>query len=141
MAVYSRKMRTTQIPKIFKFLTVGLLNTIIGLSVIYLAMFFFKVNPFVSNAIGYGVGLFLGYFLNKRWTFSSHHHDKSSLVIYLCVIAFSYLVNMAVVYFAINYIYLNPYVAQLLGMISYTIISYIGCNKLVFNRYSGELCS
>jgi putative flippase GtrA len=119
-------------------MAVGLLNTIIGLSVIYSAMFFFAAGPFLSNAIGYAIGLVVGYFLNQRWTFGSGRHNTISIVMYICVIAFAYLVNMAVVYVAIKYLYVNQYVAQLPGMISYTAIAYIGCSKFVFNKSSSN---
>lgn len=132
-------MSAVQISRILKFLTVGLLNTAIGLSVIYAAMFFGGTSPFRSNAIGYSAGLLFGYFLNKRWTFKYHGQNKSSLAMYLCVIAFSYGVNIALVHLEIDYFGINPYGAQLPGMISYTAISYIGCKKLVFNRPFSEI--
>lgn len=130
-------MRTLQIITIFKYLLVGLLNTIVGLAVIYSSMFFWKVDPLLSNVIGYVSGFILGYFLNKKWTFRSQCCDKHSFILYLGVILISYLLNVTMVFFAIN-LNFSPYCAQLIGMICYTSISYVGCKAIIFNKKKDE---
>ncbi|MDD2845893.1 MAG: GtrA family protein [Rhodoferax sp.] len=119
--------------RVLKFIVAGLFNTAIGLSVIYMSMFFWGVNPLLSNAIGYGIGFSIGYFLNKKWIFKSHGKSKSSFAMYLFVIAIAYAVNTGSVYVGIYYLGINMYGAQLLGMISYAVISYIGFKVFVFN--------
>lgn len=117
-----------------RFIIVGLFNTLIGLSIIYVAMYFFRLNPFVSNAAGYGIGFILGYLLNRGWTFRSRRNGVRTIMLYATVLMLSYLGNVLLLYVGIEFLDLNPYFAQLTGMIFYTLTSYLGCRNVVFTR-------
>ena len=134
MATNSKKISLKNIGQFTKFLTVGLLNTSIGLAVIYSSMYFLNIGPLISNAIGYGFGLIVGYHLNRRWTFSNHLLIKSSFFNYLLVVICSYIANIAMVFSVIRIFNINPYLAQLFGIFVYTILTYIGCQKFVFRN-------
>lgn len=115
-----------------KFISVGLVNTIFGLTVIFLCMSYFKFNPLIANFIGYLLGFILGFFLNKEWTFQSKRSNMQLIFSYLIVIIFAYLINLMIVYLSINYFLIDYYLAQTIGVLSYTLISFFGFRKFVF---------
>lgn len=125
-------MNATKFLLAYRFLAVGAANTVFGLSVIFSLMYFFELNPAVSNLIGYAFGLILGYFLNKNWTFKYKDVRRKGFFLYLLVILMAYLLNIGLVYSGIKYFLLNHYVAQIGGMILYTTVSFVGCNRIVF---------
>lgn len=111
-----------------RFLVVGVGNTVIGLSVIFGAMFV-GVNPFAANALGYAAGLIFGYHANRAWTFRSR---DPALMKYLAVILLAYGMNLLLVAVALWVFRINAYAAQLLGMGAYTMLSFLGCKVFVF---------
>ena len=117
---------------LYKFLTVGTINTMVGWTIIYSTMYFFELNPLLSNASGYTVGFFLGFFLNKNWTFKSGDKKYSIIFTYALVVIVSFLVNIFVVHLSVEYLHQNPYISQIFGMATYTAFSFVGCKKFVF---------
>jgi glycosyltransferase involved in cell wall biosynthesis/putative flippase GtrA len=122
---------------LIRFLIVGVANTLVGLSAIYFAMYFLRLDIVHANAIGYSVGILLGFALNKIWTFSSRDHFVSSFIRYLLVLAVAYVANLATVLFSNSHFDLNPYIAQALGIIPYTAIGFLGSRYFVFRTQRG----
>lgn len=121
------------VAEFIKFLIVGALNTAIGLSAIYALMFFWGIDPFLSNLTGYLFGIMVGYRLNRFWTFSARQGSRWSLLSYFMVASASYAVNIIVVFLSIK-LNADPYLAQLAGIGSYTILAYVGNTKFVFKN-------
>lgn len=53
-----------------RFCSVGVLNTLIGLAIIFGLMRFGGVQYVLANAIGYAIGMMLSFALNRSWTFA-----------------------------------------------------------------------
>ena len=123
-------LRTT-LHQLARFGAVGLANTALGLAAIYACMFFFRVGPEMANMLGYGVGLSLGFWLNKRWTFANPRKIGHTAPRYALVVTLSYLVNLALVSVTSRN-GMDPYVAQLCGVAPYTILCFLGCRFYVF---------
>lgn len=115
-----------------KFLSVGALNTVIGLLIIYAAKWFFQLGDVIANMCGYGVGLSLSFFLNSRWTFAYSGPQLHALIKFLLVSLVAYAVNLLTVLGALHYFELNSYVAQALGVPPYTVTSFFLSKYLVF---------
>jgi glycosyltransferase involved in cell wall biosynthesis/putative flippase GtrA len=115
-----------------RFILVGVINTLVGLSIIYAAMFFFDVGIKAANLIGYLVGLIISFTLNKKWTFKNGDRIRSSLVRYLIVIGVAYVANLETVMFFDSYLKISPYLAQLMGVFPYALIGYLGCKFFAF---------
>lgn len=114
-----------------RFGAVGLLNTGLGLAAIYGCMYVLGLGPELANALGYGVGLALGFWLNKRWTFASPRRIGDAAPRYGAVVAIAWLVNLAVVSMSARS-GMNPYLAQLCGVAPYAILCFLGCRFYVF---------
>lgn len=115
-----------------RFLTVGVVNTLFGFSVIFGLMFFLELNPAASNLVGYACGFVLGYFLNKSWSFESYDTKNKGFLRYVTVMLIAYLSNVGSVYFGIIFLGINSYAAQIAGMFVYTSVSFLGCKLFVF---------
>jgi putative flippase GtrA len=112
---------------------VGIANTIFGLMMIYFAKFL-GVGDIFANLFGYCCGLILSFRLNSKWTFRYKGHLLSAFYKFCAVILVSYFLNLAVVLTAIHQLSVNSYLAQALGIIPYTIASYVGSRYLVFRN-------
>ena len=63
-----------------RYLVVGFLNTLLGLMVIYFAMYVLRFGVVAANVIGYAVGVVVSFLLNQRWTFA-HRGPARRLVL------------------------------------------------------------
>jgi len=115
-----------------RFLIVGIVNTFIGLLIIYVMKWFVGTKDVVANMAGYGCGLGLSFVLNKRWSFQYNGAIGCALLRFLLLIFVSYLFNLGVTLVAIKNFGVNSYLAQALGVAPYTVITYLGSRYLVF---------
>jgi polyisoprenyl-phosphate glycosyltransferase len=117
-----------------RYLLVGLVNTLVGLGVIYAAMYFFHQDLLHANALGYAVGIVVSFTLNKRWTFKSRDRVWSSFAIFLLVTAVAYAANVYAVLLFNRQWQVDAYWAQALGVIPYTLIGYLGSRFFAFRQ-------
>ncbi len=122
---------------LIRYLLVGVLNTLVGLGVIYMAMYFLQMDIASSNAFGYTIGIMVSFALNKKWTFDSQDHVVYSFLRYLLVLLVAYVTNLATVLFANSHFDLNPYLSQALGIIPYTTIGFLGSRYFAFRDRRG----
>lgn len=118
-----------------RFSSVGVVNTSVGLFVIFGTKVFLNDNDIIANAAGYTTGLIVSFLLNKSWTF----RDVSSLLEsgfrFLSVFAISYTINLVTVLVCIHWIGVNPYLAQALGVLPYTIMFFLLCKYFAFRLH------
>lgn len=116
-----------------KFISVGILNTLLSVVVIFSLKYFANISDLLANAIGYTVGLSCSFILNKRWTFNHSDHVLSTILKFLLVFAVSYLFNLVTVLSMIKF-GSNPYFAHLAGIPIYSVLFYIGSRHYVFTK-------
>lgn len=121
----------------FRFLAVGVVNTLTGLSIIYGAKYFLEMGDVSANALGYAVGICVSFVLNSRWTFAYEGPLIPASAKFFLVTAVAYGMNLLVVIFAIRLLNLNTYLAQALGTPAYTLTAYLASKHLVFRGTSG----
>src|SRR4051812_45522454 len=80
----------------FRFLLVGLLNTIIGLSLMFFFLKFFHMSYWLSTFIGNSIGAAVSYFLNRSFTFNSNIAAKIGIPKFVAVILFSYVFSYSI---------------------------------------------
>jgi putative flippase GtrA len=125
-------MNAAPILQFAKFLGVGVANTLAALLVIYAAKWLLNFGDVAANALGYGVGLFASFTLNRRWTFAHNGPQLPALAKFLLVALVAYGMNLLTVMVAIHHAGLNTYVAQALGIPPYTLTSFFASKYLVF---------
>lgn len=117
-----------------RFLLVGVINTCVGLGIIYACKYFAGMGDVLANAIGYCVGLTVSFTLNSRWTFNYSGSILPAVFRFFGVFLVAYVANLAVVMLLINAFSINGYIAQALGVPAYTLTFYMGSKMLVFRK-------
>ena len=115
-----------------RFLSMGAVNTLIGLGVIYACKRLFGFGDILANASGYAVGLTIGFMLNKHWTFGHTGNARVAALRFLAVFGVAYSVNLLCVLFAIRAAGIDDYVSQAIGILPYTAIFYLGSRLYAF---------
>lgn len=118
---------------LFQFLhfnLVGIVNTLFGFSIILILMVL-GLTATSSNAIGYGLGALLSYYLNRKYTFKATHTTKQALK-FFAVLAIAYLLNYLTLQWLLSLI--NPYIAQVGSAVVYTLSSFILAKIFVFKQ-------
>jgi putative flippase GtrA len=91
MAAFWRSVRSNCAKKLevqlLKFSLVGLINTAVGLSTIYLAMYAVGMDYVSANVSGYAVGIIVAFLLNRSWTFQHSGSWQHSLARWMLVVA------------------------------------------------------
>ena len=112
-----------------KYNLVGIVNTVIGFSIIF-SLMFLGVSAVLSNSIGYAIGSIVSYSLNKKYTFNSNENSKIQALKFFAVLGVSYLINFIVLKWLLGF--MNPYLAQLISAVVYTLSSFLLAKFLVF---------
>ena len=108
---------------------VGIANTLVGFTIVF-GLMFIGVSPIVSNAIGYATGAVLSYYLNSRYTFNTAKPQRKQALKFFAVLGVAYLVNLFTLQILLNF--LNPYMAQFVSAIVYTLVAFILAKFFVF---------
>jgi putative flippase GtrA len=124
-----------------RFLLVGIVNTIVGLSTIFVMFYVFHFSYWIATLIGNVVGAFVSYVLNKSFTFRSSQSVRKTIlpffiVMFACYFV-SYFIGKEVAYFLFELVSI-PFLsaddtAILLGSGLYTITNYFGQKQFVFS--------
>ena len=129
-------MMRKPLPQLGKFLSVGVLNMLVGLLVIYACKWFFSASDVVANAVGYGAGLVNSFALNSRWTFEYQGPQLPAVLKFLAVALVAYAMNLLTVLLLIR-CGVDSYLAQALGIPPYTLTSYLASKFIVFRVTPG----
>lgn len=114
-----------------RFMAVGVLNTLVGLSIIYFCKFALGMADLPANAAGYAVGLAVSFWGNASWTFEYRGKLAPTVMRYLIVFAIAYGANLASLFF-LKSMGLNSYVAQAASILPYMATFYILSKVFVF---------
>ena len=76
--------------KFWKFILVGIINTIVGMGLQFLFFNLFGWNEWVSSILGYILGSVLSYFLNKYFTFKNKEKGFKPILKFALNIAVCY---------------------------------------------------
>lgn len=119
--------------ELVKFVCVGGVNTLVGLTIIYSLKWLFSWGDAASNMAGYLICIALGFVLNGRWTFGTAALTKRHLAGYFLVAAAAYLMNLIAVLASIEKLNLSGDLAQLVGVPVFTLTSYFLNKIFVFS--------
>jgi len=122
-----------------RFILIGVLNTIIGISIIFLLLEVFKLSYWISTFIGNSVGATVSYYLNRNFTFKSNIENKKGILLFIFVILVSYFMSYSIGYHLLleNIFGSNLYREELSILLSacfYTILNYLGQKYLTFRH-------
>lgn len=128
---------------LIRFLMVGVVNTITGLSIMLLLLNVAGQSYWVSTFLGNSCGAFISYFLNRRFTFQSKVNIKKGVFRFITVTLFCYLFSFTIsnfvggaiegIYF-FNSLLIKGNLAIFIGTGVYTLTNYFGQKFYVFKR-------
>jgi putative flippase GtrA len=116
----------------FKFGIVGVINTLLTLSIIFILMRLFHVEYRIANGIGYVFGVINSFLWNKLWTFKSKNSYFREAVLFVLVFLVSYGIQFCFLVLFKEILHINVYIAQVISMVIYTIISFFGNRIFTF---------
>ena len=126
--------------KLFKFLIVGLLNTLIGSITMFVLYNLIGLSYWLSSASNYIVGSIVSYFLNKNFTFHFKNHSFKTVVKFILNILVCYLFAYGFAKPAVK-LMLNNHnqkiqdnIAMLVGMVLFTLFNYVGQRFFAFKN-------
>jgi putative flippase GtrA len=121
------------------FVSVGAMNTMVGLLIIFGCKRLAGLGDIPANAIGYGFGIVLSFVLNRTWTFGHRGAIRPAFIRFLIVNGVAYLLNLVSVLIAIHALGINGYIAQVLGVGPYALTTYLGSRYFAFALASPRL--
>lgn len=107
-----------------KYLLVGVANTIIGFGIIFIMMFC-GFSPEVSNLVGYIVGIFVSYVLNKYFTFKKNKKSKKEFFKFALSMLIAYLLNFLTLLICYRILNIDKYLSQIIAGVIYTLSGFI----------------
>lgn len=123
-----------------KFLIVGVINTLVGTSVMFLFYNVFHAGYWVASALNYIVGSIVSFFLNKYFTFKSEEKSLGEVLRFIINITVCYILAYGIAKPCVHSL-LGGYsltvrdnAAMLAGMCLFIVLNYIGQRFLVFKR-------
>ena len=105
--------------QLLRFLSVGVLNTLVGLTAIY-CLRASGASEVAANAGGYAIALVASFITNKRWTFESEGNWGRHLLGFLSIVLFAYTLNLLTVLALLNWTHVDPRICQAAGIVPYT---------------------
>lgn len=110
----------------------GALNTVAGFSTIF-GLTALGFQPYVANAVGYLVGLVLGFFVSRRFVF--RHAGKMSAQggRYLLAFGSCFFINLLVLHFALQ-ASVPELLAQALSTAVYILLMFLALRLFVFHQ-------
>ena len=122
----------------FKFVFVGIINTIVGGVFTFSFYNVAKIGYWKSTAVSYVLTSILSFFLNKYFTFGVKQWSVFMIFTFIITIVISYLIAYGIAKPVINYLLMDSpqkireNLALLTGMCLFTGINYIGQNFFMF---------
>lgn len=126
-----------------KFLMVGVINTLVGTSVMFLSYNLIGLSYWISSAANYVVGSIVSYFLNKYFTFQNKDRSVQTVLKFVANISICYLLAYGIAK-PLVYAILNGWPqkvqdngAMLVGMGLFVVLNYCGQRFFVFRKKHG----
>lgn len=127
--------------KIFmKFVMVGIINTIVGTTIMFVFYNLFHLNYWISSASNYFFGSICIFILNKHFSFNYKNHFWSSLLRFTINILTCYLLAYGIAKTLIKWIlsdFSTTYqenIAMIIGMCLFVVFNYLGKRFFTFKH-------
>jgi putative flippase GtrA len=124
-----------------RFILVGMINTMVGLSVIYLLLHVGGLSYWMSTFLGNAVGAIVSFFLNRSFTFKSQSSVSKSMLRFAAVILFCYVISYSIGRNVVEFLLSNSGllssiktdIAVFISTGLYTVLNYLCQKFIVFN--------
>lgn len=124
----------------YKFILVGIINTIFGTAIMFISYNTLNLSYWISSALNYILGSILSYFLNKYFTFQSQGKSFNEIIRFVvnivCCYFIAYGIAKPVVMATLTDVskMVQENIAMLVGMVMFVGLNYLGQRFFVFKR-------
>ncbi len=118
-----------------KFCLIGVINGIVGFSLILSLMYIFHVNYLISNLVGYIGGVSTSFILNKYINFKSEGKLKIEFPIFIGSFLIAYTANALVLYTVVELLHESKIIGLVVAGAVYTILFYLSSRFFVFIQH------
>ena len=122
-------------PEIYKFMLVGLINSVLLLLLTIIFTAIFEIFYLISAIISYEITIILGFFIHEHWTFAKMPKIKKTYfrllkynAFYLIGLAF----NAAILFFLTEFLYLHYTISQSIAVVIVFIYNFMTSKKITF---------
>lgn len=130
--------------KFWKFVLVGVINTIVGAGIMFLLYNLCHCNYWVSSACNYIAGGICSFLLNKFFTFQNKEKNVKQVIQFIILLIGCYLIAYVAAKYVIYYLFssyevkIKDNIAMLVGEFLYFGINYLGQRLVVFKKGEGK---
>jgi len=118
-----------------KFVVIGLCTTTINYGIFFLLIKYAYLNHIIAASVAYVIGLFIGYLLNRSWTFQSANENRhSEFSCYLGLYLMSLVLSMLFLGFLVSVAYIDPLLANIFAISLSTTTNFLGTKLFVFRN-------
>lgn len=108
--------------KFLKFGVVGFTGVFVDFGFTYLCKEIFKIQKYISNAIGFTMAATSNYFLNRIWTFESHNPEVlTEYSKFLVISLIGLLINTLILWILVSKFKKNFYISKLFAIAIVTV--------------------
>jgi putative flippase GtrA len=118
-----------------KFCLIGVINGIVGFSLILSLMYIFNINYLISNLVGYIGGVTTSFILNKYVNFKSEGKLKVEFPIFIGSFLIAYIANALVLYSVVELLNESKIFGLIVASAVYTILFYLSSRFFVFIQH------
>lgn len=121
-----------------KFIFVGIINTLVGTSVMFGLYNLANMSYWFSSAANYVVGSIVSYYLNKYFTFNNKDKSKKQVFMFIINISVCYFLSyglakpLAMKVLSFADVYTQENLAMIFGMGLFVVFNYLGQRFVVF---------
>ena len=108
-----------------KFGIVGISNTLLTAITIWILLKQLHFSDYLSNMIGYTIGVINSFVWNRKWTFESKNKVSNTIYKFIGIFGICYLFQLGNLYFLLNFTNTEAYVSQILSIGVYTILNFV----------------
>ena len=124
----------------WKFVLVGIANTLVGTTVMFVAYNALHLSYWISSASNYVIGSIVSYFLNKYFTFQNKEKSWKQLGRFILNITVCYLLAYGMAKPVVSWILhgqsksVQDNLSMLVGMGAFVVFNYAGQRLIVFKK-------
>ena len=128
----------------WKFVLVGIINTVVGTTVMFVAYNALHFSYWVSSASNYIIGSIVSYFLNKYFTFQNKEKSAKQIAMFITNITICYLLAYGLAKPVVSWILngqsktVQDNLSMLVGMGAFVVLNYLGQRLFVFEKNDDE---
>lgn len=117
-----------------RFVMVGIVNTIIGYSIIMILYHTIELSYSISYFLSYIIGIIISFFLNRKFVFFSQRDKLTEFMKFLVAFGVSYLLSYFVLYLFMEWQVLPANIVFFIGMVVYSTLFYLLNRYMTFKK-------